>query len=296
MEYILNHLIHIKEYKTPTKIRLINRYQQIVRADFENENNNKYSFSLNTILKNLSRFKCIIISDYGKGTVNNPKKIIALANKYNIPILIDPVGNNFNKYKNATILTPNLSEFENIVGICKSKSELVFKGQKLIKKLNLQALLITQGDQGMTFLEKNKKTIRIVANTSEVFDVTGAGDTVIATIGACISKGMSLADSCKVSNKAAEVVVEKFGTTFATISEILDKYNNNIKFQKGIITEKQLINNVKLANKFNKTVVMTNGCFDIVHYGHINYLNESKKLGDFLIVAVNSDKSVKQNK
>ena len=121
---ILNHLIQIQEYKPPTKIRLINRYQQIVRADFENENNNNYSFSLNAILKNLSRFKCIIISDYGKGTINNPKKIIALANKYNIPILIDPVGNDFNKYKNATILTPNLSEFENIVGICKSKNEL----------------------------------------------------------------------------------------------------------------------------------------------------------------------------
>jgi len=291
------HFVEIKGSTTITKLRVLSRHQQLIRLDFEDGfAADKADFLFDTYKQQLPACDVIIFSDYQKGTLQKLPELIDLAKKQNKKIIIDPKGNDFSKYKGATLLTPNLSEFEAVVGPCENDQILVDKAEKLRQHLQLKALLITRSEKGMTLVQKDENPIHLPTRAREVYDVTGAGDTVIATLASSIAAGMSLTDSTKLANLAASVVVSKVGTAAVTVHELRTAMRQLFDIEQGIITEERLIILVKEAREHGEKVIMTNGCFDILHAGHVTYLEQAKNLGERLIVAVNDDDSVKRLK
>ncbi|WP_348666552.1 bifunctional D-glycero-beta-D-manno-heptose-7-phosphate kinase/D-glycero-beta-D-manno-heptose 1-phosphate adenylyltransferase HldE [Arsenophonus symbiont of Ornithomya chloropus] len=289
-------LITLSSYPTITKLRILSYNQQLIRIDFEKKNDN---FSMNLLLeriqKKLPYIKVLVLSDYDKGTLRNIANIIKLANTAQVPILIDPKGSNYKNYYGATLLTPNMTEFEAMVGICSSNIDIERKGTKLLYELNLQALLITRSEKGMTLLQRNKSPLHLSTQAKEVYDVTGAGDTVIGVLATALAVSLNFYQASILANVAAGIVVGKLGTSTISSLELEKKIqNDDNKF--GVISEKDLKKVVSIARKNGKKIVMTNGCFDILHAGHVMYLSNARKLGDLLIVAVNSDESVKNLK
>jgi len=285
------------ESSTISKLRMISRNQQIVRADMEEE------YPVDAISKvtekscsSLSDFKVVIISDYNKGTMDQCQDIISAANKKNIKVVIDPKGTDFSKYKNAFLLTPNLSEFEIIVGKCLSEQDMFSKAGNLLNDLNLEALLLTRSEQGMTLFLADGSHHHFNAKAHEVYDVTGAGDTVIATLATAIANGISLDDAAMLANTAAGIVIGRMGAATATPLELKLALENAGSRPTGITTADQLKGLVAFEKSLGKKIVFTNGCFDILHSGHAQYLLEAGTLGDRLIVALNSDDSVKRLK
>ena len=237
-----------------------------------------------------------MLSDYGKGTLNDVQKMIQIARNANVPVLIDPKGTDFERYRGATLLTPNMSEFEAVVGKCHSEQEIIDKGLKLISDINLTALLVTRSEKGMTLLRPNQPAFHLPTEAKEVFDVTGAGDTVISVLAIALADGRSFEEACYLSNVAAGIVVGKLGTSTVSTVELENAIHGRTTTGFGVMTEAELKQAVKLAKDRGEKIVMTNGCFDILHPGHVSYLENARKLGDRLIVAVNTDESVKRLK
>lgn len=294
---ISHNLFVNQKSKTIRKLRAITSNHQLLRIDTEGNfnNNNIRSFLLDSI-KQYQNLKVIICSDYAKGMLDNIEEVIDYGNDKNIMTIVDPKGSNFNKYKNATLLTPNLKEFEEVVGKCSNLSDLEIKAISLRDNLNLTALLVTRGKDGMSLFEKDAEPFHLKASAKEVSDVTGAGDTVIGVIGGMLSLDESLKDSVIKSNKAAGIVVTKFGAASVSMKEISNVANETCSYPLGYIPA-QSIDQLQFENRNrNKTLVMTNGCFDILHKGHVKYLEKAKSFGDHLIVLVNDDKSVSKLK
>ena len=278
---------------TITKLRVLSRHQQLIRLDFEESFSDVDKSSLfSATAKLISDHDVLLLSDYDKGTLSDVQSLIKEANKQNTPVLVDPKGSDFNRYKGATLITPNLSEFEAVVGECKTENELVEKGQKLLEELELQAMLITRSEQGMTLLRKNHQEFHLPTQAKEVYDVTGAGDTVIATLALAIAADADYAQASALANIAAGIVVGKIGTSTVSEAEILSEIATGQESGFGVLSEEQLKIAVDLAKARGEKIVMTNGCFDILHAGHVSYLSNAQKLGTRLIVAVNSDDSV----
>ncbi len=287
---------------TITKLRVLSRHQQLIRLDFEDAfSQNKEPIEstkllLNVFAENLPQHEVILFSDYQKGTLAQLPELIRLARAENKKIIIDPKGSDFSIYRGATLLTPNLSELEVIVGTCQSDEQLVEKAEKLRQELDLEALLVTRSEKGMTLLQAGKTAVHLPTRARDVYDVTGAGDTVIATLAASIAAGMDMVDAVKLANLAASVVVGKVGTATVTVHELRAAMRQLSDVEQGIVAEERLITLVKDARNHGEKVIMTNGCFDILHAGHVTYLEQAKSLGDRLIVAVNDDDSVKRIK
>ena len=283
---------------TISKLRLLASRQQLLRIDVEEkfsiEDWSKTKALFSKIISS-TKATVIVVSDYDKGTLRDIPFLIKQAAKKNIYTLIDPKGNDFSKYEGANIITPNYLEFSNAVGGVLSESDLTLKAKNLIEDLKLEALLITRGAEGMTLVEKQKdKMIRTDFSTlaQEVFDVSGAGDTVIASLAASIASGFNLSDSVRISNVAAGIVVGKSGTATPRLSELEASFKTNAdSFSKA-----QLKLICKEAKEDSLKVVFTNGCFDILHAGHLSYLEAAKELGDKLIVGINNDSSVSKLK
>ena len=222
--------------------------------------------------------------------------MIQIARNANVPVLIDPKGTDFERYRNATLLTPNMSEFEAVVGVCRSEEEIIEKGLKLISDINLTALLITRSEKGMTLLRPDQPAFHLPTEAKEVFDVTGAGDTVISVLATALADGRTFEEACYLANVAAGIVVGKLGTSTVSVIELENAIHGRTTTGFGIMSESELKNAVTLAKGRGEKIVMTNGCFDILHPGHVSYLENARKLGDRLIVAVNTDNSVKRLK
>ena len=287
--------IESPDLPTITKLRILSRHQQLLRVDFEEGYSSvDQGHLLQTLRQSLRDTKVVICSDYGKGALSSVSTMIKECRMQNIPVLIDPKGSDFTKYRHATLLTPNMSEFETVVGPVHSNTELEEKGFNLIKELELDALLITRSEDGMSLLVPGAKPLHIPTYAREVYDVTGAGDTVIATLAACLASGTDLPTACMIANRAAGIVVGKLGTSSVTPSELAEEIISHSDMLKhsGVMTEAELLHEVALLKEQGKRIVMTNGCFDILHRGHVEYLEQAKLLGDVLIVAVNSDESV----
>ena len=289
--------VSVSTHPTITKLRVLSRNQQLIRIDFEEGFDNvDPSPMLERIKTALASHNVLVLSDYAKGALSSVQAMIQLANQANVPILVDPKGTDFERYRGATLLTPNMSEFEAVVGHCQNEKQIIEKGYELIKRFDLKALLVTRSEKGMTLLQLDKPVYHLPTHAKEVFDVTGAGDTVIATLATALAAGQSLEESCFLANAAAGVVVGKLGTS--TVSQI--ELENAIRARKnngfGVMTEDELKEEVRKARLRGEKIVMTNGCFDILHAGHVSYLANARKLGDRLVVAVNSDESVKQLK
>ena len=278
---------------TITKLRVISQHQQLIRLDFEDKFDDQDVAELQTLAESLiPSAQALVLSDYAKGALNDVSALIALARKQNIPIIVDPKGTDFKKYRGATLLTPNLNEFEAVVGPCANEDELVTKGLALISELDLQAMLITRGEHGMTLLRPDSEELHLPARAREVFDVTGAGDTVISVLASALAAGDDLADATAIANLAAGLVVGKLGTAAISGPELRRAIMSEQNSGMGVMTAEQLRIAVHDAKAHGEKIVFTNGCFDIIHAGHVGYLSEARKLGDRLVVAINADDSV----
>ncbi|HDN2512324.1 bifunctional D-glycero-beta-D-manno-heptose-7-phosphate kinase/D-glycero-beta-D-manno-heptose 1-phosphate adenylyltransferase HldE [Providencia vermicola] len=289
--------VAIPTHPTITKLRVLSRNQQLIRLDFEEGFDNvDVAPVLERIEQALPHIGALVLSDYAKGALTHVEKMIALANKAGVPVLIDPKGNNFERYRGATLLTPNMSEFEAIVGPCKTNQDVEEKGMALLNTLELKALLITRSEQGMSLIRRDEAPLHLPTQAQEVFDVTGAGDTVIGVLAASIASGRPLHEACALANAAAGVVVGKLGTSTVSPIELENAIRGRADTGFGVMTESELKQAVANARQRGERVVMTNGCFDILHAGHVSYLANARKLGDRLIVAVNSDASTRRLK
>ena len=282
---------------TITKLRVISRHQQLIRLDFEG---GLPGFTPDVLLVRMQRAlpaaDVVVFSDYGKGTLAAIGALIAAARAAGKPVLVDPKSRDFGIYRGATLVTPNLGEFEAVVGHCRSEDELVDKGMALLAAQNFEALLITRGEHGMTLLQRGREALHLPARAREVYDVTGAGDTVISALAAALAAGESLPQATAFANLAAGIVVGKLGTATVSVPEIRRALREDFAPERGVVSEQQLLAAVDDARAHGEIVVMTNGCFDILHAGHVAYLEEARKLGDRLIVAVNDDASVRRLK
>ncbi|MGB2078986.1 MAG: bifunctional D-glycero-beta-D-manno-heptose-7-phosphate kinase/D-glycero-beta-D-manno-heptose 1-phosphate adenylyltransferase HldE [Vibrio sp.] len=282
---------------TITKLRVMSRGQQLIRLDFEDSFQGVEAHHLSERLaKHVESVNAVIFSDYGKGALEHVQALIQQANQAKVPVFIDPKGSDFERYRGATLLTPNLSEFEAVVGKVQGDDDLVEKANQLIEKYDLQALLVTRSEHGMSLIQRGQKPFHLPTLAKEVFDVTGAGDTVISVLAASVAAGKPLDESCALANAAAGVVVGKLGTSTLSTIELAEAVHGSKDTDFGVMTEDALLQAVKQARACGEKIVMTNGCFDILHAGHVSYLNHAAELGTRLIVAVNTDDSVKRLK
>ncbi|TQR29532.1 bifunctional heptose 7-phosphate kinase/heptose 1-phosphate adenyltransferase [Campylobacter sp. MIT 99-7217] len=289
-------LLTQKGRKTPLKNRIVAHNQQVLRLDDESTEDICLEDELLLEFEKIVQdFEAIVLSDYGKGvlTAKICQNIIKKANALNLPVLIDPKGSDYSKYKGATLLTPNKKEalealkFSDLNG-----DNLKFGIEKLKKDFDLKYSIITLSEAGIAIFDEDLKIAP--AKALEVFDVTGAGDSVISMLAFCLANKIEIFKACELANEAAAVVVSKIGSVSVSFDEI--KSFKKSEFEKKIKSKDELAGLLKDLKNSGKRLVFTNGCFDIVHFGHIKYLEKARKLGDILIVGLNSDSSVKRLK
>ena len=286
----------VDDRPTVTKTRVQSRGQQLVRLDQENASAMPGGAMTSALKKAIAGAGAVVLSDYGKGTLNDVTAMISLCRDADLAVLVDPKGSDFTKYRGASVITPNQAEFESVVGACTTDEELVDKAQVMIDELRLDALLITRGEKGMLLVEADASPVFLSTQAREVFDVTGAGDTVIATLAGVLASGEDLASAAALANIAAGLVVRKIGVASVTPGEINASLHQRGQGGRGLVGRSELKAMVAESHERNERVVMTNGCFDVLHAGHVAYLEEAKSIGDRLIVAVNDDDSVRRLK
>ncbi len=227
---IQTRLLRDKLVNTTVKLRVVSQQQQLIRIDFEaptsKDARNKM---LNGYLSRLNEFDVVILSDYGKGGLGDIQEMIHAAREKNVPLVIDPKGDDYESYKGATLITPNRKEFERVAGRYQDEGELVDKARGLVERLELEAILVTRSEEGMSLISRSGNVVHMPARAREVFDVTGAGDTVIATIAAAYAAGGEPADALHLANIAAGIVVGKLGSATATPEEIIREYKREEK-------------------------------------------------------------------
>lgn len=301
-----SHLISDPDFETIQKNRFVSNAQQLLRVDRERKNchlaEHLHQDILRKLEKRLLENSVLILSDYNKGvfTPESLQNIIELAQKKNVPVIVDPKGNDFSIYKGATVLTPNKHELEQAAHQeLKTHNDIITFGKKLIKKCALKALLVTLGKEGMLLLTDQKDGVEYLpASAREVFDVSGAGDTVIATFAAALGAGASFQEAMTLANAAGGIVVGKVGTATVHQDELLSKVKENEEscYKSKIVNASQALEKIKAWREQGKTIGFTNGCFDLLHPGHISLISQSKSLCNKLIVALNSDSSIKNIK
>lgn len=292
------HLIALSGRPTITKLRVTSRHQQLMRLDFEEP---LLPATDDLLVKefedHLRAVEVVVLSDYAKGTLAQPQRLIELARAGGKLVLADPKGRDFGKYRGASLLTPNLAEFEAVVGPCAGdEARLIEQGRRLVGELELGALLITRGEQGMTLIADRQEPRHLPTHARDVYDVTGAGDTVIAVLAACLAARLGLEAAIPLANLAAGIVVGKLGTATLSIPELEQAVHEHQVARRGILEEDELAAILAAIRARGEKVVFTNGCFDILHAGHVTYLEQASRLGDRLVVAVNTDASVRQLK
>lgn len=291
-----------KSRKTSKKTRVMASNQQIVRFDKESKasiNASSEDALISLISAELTKCDVCLLSDYGKGvlTHNLTQEIIKKAKDLNKKVLVDPKGKDYSKYKGAYLITPNRKEASEAVGYALATLADVEKaGLSLQKNLDLNYAFITLSEAGMMIV--GDEITHIPTKAREVFDVTGAGDTVLASLGFALANNASISSSAIFANTAAAVVVGKIGSATATLEEISEYEQKNAMFasDEKILSADELALKVEKLKALGKKVVFTNGCFDLLHRGHIEYLKKSRNEGDLLIVGLNSDSSVKRLK
>jgi len=293
------HLSIAHSIATITKLRVLSHNQQMIRLDnepgFHSLAANEVQRELQEVFEQLlasGTIGAVVLSDYGKGTLEAPFKLIEKAKAYHIPVLVDPKSTDFSIYKGATLITPNLKEFEAVVGKTQCETDRVQKAQALIKKHQINTVVITRSEQGMSVISEDGEAIQLPALAREVHDVTGAGDTVAAVLGIGLAAGMDVVKAAMLGNRAAGLVVGKLGTATVSLAELELAFGAEQSLTLGVLTEELLLENLSLAKARGERIVFTNGCFDILHAGHVMYLEQAKRLGDRLIVGVNTDASV----
>jgi len=295
-------LIEEKNRLTSQKTRIISSNQQILRYDLETSSpvsSLSQSLLIDKFRDVANQFNIVILSDYGKGVLSKEvcQYVINLCNKLKIKVIVDPKGKDFSKYDSAFLITPNLQEASVALGYTIDKTNLEASLRKLKEKYNLAHSIITLSEGGIALLIDNKLNI-YPAYGKEIYDVTGAGDTVIASLAFCLANQLNIDGAVQFANQAASIVVGKIGSATATLDEIKNNfYPGEVStIESKILSHHDLILKISEIKKTNKKIVFTNGCFDLYHIGHAKYLESAKSLGDILIVGINSDSSVKKLK
>lgn len=295
-----NELVAFDDFVTINKLRVLCNSQQMLRMDSEDDIESISLENLKAIYDiyaaEISKYNVVVLSDYAKGVLHNPAPYIKTANALGIPVIVDPKSLDFSIYKGAHIIKPNLLEFENIVGKCSSLAVLEEKGRALLQSSGIENLVITRGSEGITVIPSDGAITHVAARSREVYDVTGAGDTVIAVIAACLSSKVDLVLAAEASAIAAGIVVSKIGTSIVSLQEIKEVVNEPKEIPLGIMQEEELKQIIKQCQSQGEKVVFVNGCYDFIHYGHTRYLESAKALGCRLVVGVNSDASIKRLK
>ena len=278
------------------KLRVMAQHQQLIRIDFE-ETSLKFDSDalLAKLVEHLPEHDTVVFSDYGKGTLADVSTYIIESKQAGIKVLVDPKGVDYRRYAHADLITPNLSELQAVVGVADNEHDLIEKGRALLKQHQIPTLLLTRGEAGMTLIQ-DARVHSLPAQAKDVFDVTGAGDTVIAVMALGVALDMALCDAMYLANLAGGIVVGKLGTSTVSMQELTRAMHGDRDSQYGIVSEDELARILAGAKAHDERIIMTNGCFDLLHAGHVTYLQQAKALGDRLVVAVNSDASVRRLK
>lgn len=288
--------VRAETMRTLCKLRVLAQHQQLIRLDFEQV---PLVFDepmlTDKLLSHLRQHQVLVLSDYGKGTLAKVSSYINRAKQQGLTVLIDPKGTDYSHYAHADVITPNKQELQAVVGACHTEQDLLDKGRALLQQCAIKNLLCTRGEAGMTLIQANAAQ-SLPAQAKDVFDVTGAGDTVIAVMALAVAINTPLYEAMYLANLAGGIVVGKVGTSTVSMLELTRAMHGDRDSYCGIVSQTELMQLVASAKAHGERVIMTNGCFDLLHAGHVSYLQQAKTLGDRLIVAVNSDASVKQLK
>ncbi|MEN9728132.1 MAG: bifunctional protein HldE [Pseudomonadota bacterium] len=284
---------------TTVKLRVMAQHQQLLRLDFEAapEDLSGAPPALEaTLAAMLERPSVVVFSDYAKGALRDVQTLISSTRAAGHLAIVDPKGRDFSRYAGADLITPNLAEFEAVVGRCAADDDIVRRARELCAGLQLGAVLVTRGEHGMSLIPAAGEPLHLETRAKDVFDVTGAGDTVCAALAWALASGEALERAVELANTAAGLAVAKLGTAVVSAREIEESMGLRSHAESAILDKQTLHAAIRDARRKGLRIVMTNGCFDILHVGHVRYLEEAAALGDRLLVAVNSDASVKRLK
>lgn len=288
--------------RTIEKTRLVSGVQQMLRVDYEEEQGFRaetVAAILEVVESRMSKVDAVVLSDYGKGVLSQEvlERTLALASAANKPVLVDPKGTDYRRYSGATLITPNRKEAEQALGRKLGDLDAVETGaQELIEQANLASCVITLGADGIYSRTRSGDFEHAPAQARAVFDVTGAGDTVIAHLALYLGDGLELKTAVRLANHAAGIVVARLGTNAVTRSELAARLRDSHSELGAVLEGVALDQALDQWRSEKKRIVFTNGCFDILHAGHVQYLREAKSFGDVLLVGVNDDASVKRLK
>ncbi len=291
---------NVDSLQTVIKTRITSRNQQFIRLDEEKAENIEKAMEervLNSVESIMQGIDAVILSDYGKGNVTHDvaQGIINMCVQQNIPVVVDPKGVDYAKYAGATVCKPNEKELAVATGMKLLTDEDVENaGLTLKKRDGIENLIISRSEKGIMFLNANNARRDFPTKAQEVIDVTGAGDTVVSMIAASMAIGAGLQESCRLANTAAAIVCSKFGAASVSVQELVEAMENGAKDK--ILTLEEIQQKLRGARKQGKTIVFTNGCFDLLHAGHLSSFRQARQYGDVLVAAVNSDASVKRIK
>ncbi len=297
-ERVHSELLATDDTRTISKTRIISRHQQMVRLDMEDSFSAAQAESVKQRYINLvDHYNTVIISDYAKGTLACIRDLIHTAQSAGKPVLVDPKSKDFSIYRGASVITPNLAEFKAAGGDASSEEHMLASARALLSEAGIESMLLTRSEQGMSLITQDEHH-HFPAEVLEVSDVTGAGDTVIATLGTLLSAGFELKDAAWLSNLAAGIVVAKLGAATVSPEELAARASQqwSSKTSGYHPSVEQSLLHIDYARRQGERIVFTNGCFDILHAGHVRYLAQARALGDRLVVGLNSDDSVRRLK
>jgi D-beta-D-heptose 7-phosphate kinase/D-beta-D-heptose 1-phosphate adenosyltransferase len=304
IEHVSFDLVQDTHRCSTQKVRYVSGSHQLLRVDEEFTgylDQGTQDQVLKLYEKALAKVDVVVFSDYAKGffTPAFTQRLIQLANKMNVPTIIDPKGKNYNHYKDATLLTPNLKELEAVTATTLSSEDAIVSAAEMLRDLlQLPAVLVTRSRDGMTLVQDGKEPIHIATVAQEVYDVSGAGDTVIATLALSIAAQGSFETAANLANQAAGIVVKKVGTATVSPQELREtiESSNNYLSPHAIVSRETALEQILSWQRNGLKVGFTNGCFDILHTGHVSLLEQARNKCDRLVVALNSDLSVKRLK
>ena len=283
---------------TVSKMRVMSRHQQLMRLDFEEvPGSDEVARALmSRFAGGIGDYDVVVLSDYAKGSLSATSGLLDAAEACGVRVLVDPKGRDFGRYRGAFCLTPNRGEFEAVVGACVTDADVAARGSELCQEFDFEYVLVTRGEEGMSLIARDGMAAHLQALAREVFDVTGAGDTVIAVFATALAAGHSPVRAMRLANSAAGLVVSRLGTAVVTRRDLAEAVNAAEapvpSKSQPIVDEDALIARVKQQRLAGQRIVMTNGCFDLLHAGHVQCLEQARAFGDCLIVAVNDDASV----
>lgn len=291
----------VSAYPTITKTRIIGNRQQVVRVDFEQPGmhfpQTLEDEAVAAFADGLPKVNIVVLSDYGKGFCSPSlcRRLMQMARAAQVPVLVDPKGTDWEKYAGATLITPNLKELADAVGyeVANDDASVVKAARELAGRHAVAAILVTRSEKGMTLVTE-EEILHLPTRAREVFDVSGAGDTVIATMAVALGSGFPMYEAMKVANQAAGIVVGKAGTQPILQEELLCESDTDSGNK--VVLKQALLERLKILRRRGKKIVFTNGCFDVLHAGHVSYLEQARRLGDILVVGLNSDDSVSRLK